>query len=167
VNPAKDGPRDWEKELADIDRLIASGGGSAPAPVPAKAGARAPSAPAGGGGPVAPAAGRRALLGTWVWFLLAVLLGVGLMQWPYHRECGLHLYGYLGTIGLFGIASLASTVRSWRTRSAVVHWLSIGLLFWSAFLGAREILPRIGYAKRAATWECPVPGPSQAPSPRP
>jgi len=164
VSPAKDGPRDWDKELADIDKLIASGA-SAPAPVPAKAGSRpaAPVAPAGGGGG-APAVGRRALLGTWIWFSLSVLLGAGLLQWPYHRECGLHLYGYLGAIGLFGVASLASAARSWRTRSALVHWLSIGLLFGAAFLGAREVLPRIGYAKRVATWECPVPGPATTPS---
>lgn len=162
MSPAKDGPRDWDKELADIDKLIASGGG-APAPVPAKAGGRPSAAPVppGGRGSGGPAVGRHELIGTWLWFLLAVLLGAGLMQWPWPYACGMRLYGYLGAVGLFGVASLASLVRSWRTRSAVVHWLSIGLLGWAAFLGAREVLPRIGYAKQVRTWECPVPAPTQ------
>jgi hypothetical protein len=166
VSPAKDGPRDWDRELADIDRLIAAGGGSAPVPAaPAKGKGGVPAA-GGGGGPAGPAADRRALLGTWFWFLLATLLGVGLTQWPWPYACGMRLYGYLGAVGLFGVASLASLVLSWRTRSAVVHWLSLGLLGWAAFLGAREVLPRIGYARRVATWECPVAAvaPSRAPA---
>jgi hypothetical protein len=123
-----------------------------------------PAAPAAGSRSVGPAADRRALLGTWFWFALAALLGVGLLQWPWPHACGMRLYGYLGAIGLFGVASLASFVRSWRTRSAVVHWLSLGLLGWGVFLGAREILPRIGYAKDVRTWECPVTPPSAAPT---
>jgi len=155
VSPAKDGPRDWDKELADIDKLIASGAGSAPAPVPAPATGRgsAPAAPGGASGAAPP--GRRALLVTWLWFLLAVLLGAGLTQWPYAKDCGLHLYAYLGSVGAFGFASLWSTAWSWRTRKATVHFLSIGLLFWGTFLAAREILPRIGYAKQSAPWQCP------------
>jgi hypothetical protein len=156
VSPPKDGPRNWDKELADIDKLIASGAGSAPAPVPAKGRGSAPAAPAGGGAALAPG-GRRALLATWLWFLLAVLLGAGLTQWPYAKDCGLPFYGYLGSVGAFGLASLWSTVWSWRTRSAAVHFLSIGLLFWGTFLAGREILPRIGYAKHSAPWQCPVP----------
>jgi hypothetical protein len=159
VSPAKDGPRDWDRELADIDKLIASGAGSVPAPVPAapKGRGSAPVAPGGGAGMAPAAAGRRERLVTWLWFLLAVLLGAGLSQWPYPKACGLRLYAYLGSVGAFGLASLWSTVWSWRTRKAAVHFLSIGLLFWGAFLALREILPRVGYAKQSAPWECPTP----------
>ena len=168
---AKGGPRDWDRELAKIDKLIVAGGGDAPPPVAkghadARAALAAPAA--------VPSLGPRAVAATWLWFLLAVLLGVGLAQWPYARSCGLPLYGYLGSIGVFGLASLWSTVWSWRTRSAVVHFLSIGLLFWGAFLGTREVLPRVGYARRGASWQCeraaaptpPTPAPA-TPAPRP
>ena len=93
-----------------------------------------------------------------IWFLLATLLGVGLtFLWPYARSCGTGLYGYLGSVGAFTLASTWSIIWSWRTRRAGVHFLSIVLLGWSVFLGLREVLPRIGYAKHAATWQCPSP----------
>ena len=93
-----------------------------------------------------------------LWFLLATLLGVGLtFMWPYQRTCGTGLYGYLASIGAFGLASMWSVAWSWRSRKAAVHFLSIALLGWSAFLAAREILPRVGYAKTVAIWECPAP----------
>jgi len=169
--PPKDGPRDWDRELAEIDKLIAAGGGDAPPPAARGRADVRPSAGAALGGAMP---GRRAVAATWLWFLLATLLGVGLTQWPYARDCGLPLYGYLGSIGAFGLASLWSTVWSWRTRNAIVHFLSIGLLFWGAYHGARELLPRVGYAKRAASWQCassaapstPAPAPA-APAPRP
>jgi hypothetical protein len=102
-----------------------------------------------------PMPGRRQTAATWLWFLLALLLGTGLTWfWPYARACGNGLYAYLGAIGVFGIASLWSTVWSWRTRAAVVHFLSIALLGWAAFLGTREVLPRTGYAKQELTWRC-------------
>lgn len=152
----KGGPRDWDKELADIDKLIAAGPAPAQAQVPTAPGKRQTAAPqpAGGG---RPASGRRETWTTWLLFVLAALLGAGLtFLWPYRQDCGMPLYGYLGSIAAFGVASLWSMVWSWRTRAAAVHFLSIGLLFWSAGLAAREVLPRIGYAKTAATWECRV-----------
>ena len=160
MSPAKDGPRDWDKELAQIDKLIASGKSDIPeAHMPAPRRGEAPpagrSAPASGGAP--PISDRRALLVTWVMFLLTTLLGVGIWQWPYARSCGLPLYGYLGAVGTFGLAALWTTGWSWRTRSTVVHFLSIGLMGWAAVLGAREVLPRIGYAKHPATWQCTSP----------
>jgi hypothetical protein len=156
----KDGPRDWEKELADIDKLIAASP-AAPAQVPAKAGARPSAAAAPSAGRKEAGAGfsgRRESIASVVWFLLATLLGVGLtFLWPYARACGAGLYGYLGSTVAFVLASMWSTIWSWRTRRAAVHFLSIVLLSWSAFLGAREVLPRIGYARKVATWECPAP----------
>jgi len=158
----KDGPRDWDKELADIDKLIAAN--PAAAPLPAKAGKGGP-APAHGerrasrvGPSVSGGSGRRESLASVIWFLLATLLGVGLtFLWPYTRGCGTGLYAYLSSIGAFTLASTWSIIWSWRTRRASVHFLSIVLLGWSAFLAMREILPRVGYARVHANWTCPSP----------
>lgn len=168
MSPTKDGPRDWDKELAEIDKLIAAGppAGAPAAPRPAAPPARAPS-----GGVPAPTAGRRAALATWLRLGLALLLGAGLTQWPYTHGCGLPLVAYLGGIGTLVVASCWSMISSWRSRSGFAHFVSIGLLFWGTFLGAREVLPRVGYAKTRAGWRCDAPRPQpstpgpQAPNP--
>ena len=151
----KDGPRDWDKELAEVDKLIAGlGGQPEPAPGPARKGPGAAQQLT----ERRASQGRRDLFATWLWFVLAVILGSALTWfWPYSRECGVPLYGYLGAILVFATASVCGTIWSWRTRLAVVHILSIGLLLGSVFLGAREVLPRIGYARQSAAWECPLP----------
>jgi len=155
VSPGKEGPRDWDKELAEIDKLIAAGGGAAPAaPAAAKGkggGAPAPApAPRPGGAPPQ----RRARIFTWVRLVLALTLGVAMTQWPYTHGCGVPLFAYLAAVAGVIVASIWSTVSSWRTRSSFAHFLSIGLLFWGASLAAREVLPRVGYAKQTSTWVC-------------
>jgi len=52
-------------------------------------------------------------------------------------------------------------------RSALAHTLSIALFCWGGVLAAREILPRVGYARTRATWLCPAnpPGPAQPGAP--
>ena len=160
----KDGPRDWDKELADIDKLISSGAGDPP-PLPAKAGAKksgaaaAPPTAQAGGGRLQAMRYSRAF--TWIRLGLAILLGVGMTQWPYTHGCGLPLYGYMAAVGAVVVASFWSMVSSWHSRSSVAHFLSIASLIWGLALAAREILPRIGYAKQAATWSCTVPRPAQ------
>ena len=153
----KPGPRDWDKELADIDKLIAAG----PAPtapvqnqkqnqknqVPESVG-RAPS----GGGRLASL--RYSATFTWIRLILALILGIGMTQWPYTHGCGMPLYGYMAAVGGVIVASFWSMVSSWKSRSGLAHALSIVLLFWGFGLAAREVLPRIGYAKQVATWEC-------------
>jgi len=148
------GPRDWDKELAEIDKLIASGGGNAP---PAKAGAApSPRTPGRTGAAPAGTGDRRAGLFLWLRLLLALALGGAMTQWPYTHGCGLPLYGYLAGVGVVIVASFWTMVGSWRTRSAFAHFLSIALLLWGVSLAAREVLPRVGYAKQAATWACPA-----------
>lgn len=156
----KGGPRDWDKELADIDKLIASG----PAPAPATSGTGKQVQKAAGAAPAVRAStggGRLAAMRyntvfTWIRLGLALLLGIGMTQWPYTHGCGMPLYGYLAAVGGVIVASFWSMISSWIARSALAHALSIVLLFWGAGLAAREILPRIGYAKEVATWECRV-----------
>ena len=159
--------RDWDKELAQIDKLIASGAGQASPPAAAPAGAPAP-APRGAA-PPAPAGPRpRAVVFTWLRLLLGLAVGGGITQWPYARGCGVLLFGYLGAVGGVIVAGLWSGISSWRTRSGLAHLLSLGLVFWGAILGAREVLPRVGYARTRATWFCPAnpPGPAQPGAPR-
>ncbi len=152
----KGGPRDWDKELADIDKLIASG----PAPTPPVKGGQRPAAgvarreepEAQGGGRLASLRYHSAF--TWIRLILAGLLGIGMTQWPYTHGCGVPLYGYLGAVGVVIVASFWSLVSSWKSRSGLAHTLSIVLLFWGSALAAREILPRIGYARHPAVWAC-------------
>jgi hypothetical protein len=161
-------PRDWDKELAQIDKLIASGG-SAPSQSPAPA--AAPTPPRTGRAPraaVAPeGAGRRGggTHITWLRLLLGLMLGVAITQWPYVRGCGIPLFGYLVAVAGVIVAGLWSTVSSWRTRSGLAHVLSITLFCWGAVLAAREVLPRIGYARTPATWFCPAAPAAPAPQP--
>ena len=146
-----DQPRDWDKELADIDKVIARmpSQGAAPAsgaPAALPAGRPAPSA---GGGTLA-------VFTTWLRVALGIALAVGITQWPYASACGLNLIVYLGAIGVVIVAGLWSSVSSWRRRLGLAHMLSLLVLLWGLVLAAREVLPRVGYAKDVRTWSCPA-----------
>lgn len=167
-----DPPRDWDKELAEIDKLIAAGAGPVPAGAPAVQRAGGPGGGAPARSPVGPSSvadvGRRAILFTWLRVVLGVLLGAGLTQWPYERSCGLPLFGYLGGVAALVAVALSALASSWKSRSGFAHVLSVGLLFWGSTLAALEVLPRIGYAKQSAAWLCekrPTP-PAQRPPAR-
>ena len=151
--------RDWDKELAQIDKLMASGARPESPPATAAPGGSAP-APRGRAPAPAAEAGRRprSVVFTWLRLLLGLAVGVGITQWPYERGCGLLLFGYLGAVAGVIVAGLWSTISSWRTRSAFAHALSLALMCWGAILGAREVLPRVGYARTRATWFCPAAG---------
>jgi hypothetical protein len=150
--------RDWDKEMAEVDRLLKklpeadpslgrSGGSAATVKKPAVA----PSTPAGfddlrGGGQ---------WIGTWTRVVLGLLIGIGMTQWPYTHGCGLKFIFYM--IGVFAVlaAGCWSSISSWKRRLGVAHVLAQGLIIWGLVLAAREILPRIGYAKVPAPWLCP------------
>lgn len=146
-------PRDWDKELAEIDKIIAKG----PPPKPAEGGgagppARSPSAearlPAG-------RASRRESWATWIRVLLGAGLGGAMTQWPYGHACGAGLFLYLGAAGVVGLAGLWGAVSSWRRRMGVAHIVSLLVALWGGVLVAAAVLPRVGYAARSATWWCP------------
>ncbi len=159
------GPRDWDKELAEIDKLIASGdkpGAPAPAPVPARH-------PAGGAadGPataaaVAPSTGprptrRRDLATVWFKVTLGVLGAGALTIWPYGKTCGMLLDVYL--VGVLAvIAAGAWGMRgAWVHRRGIAHVVALVVFLAGLWLAAAEVLPRVGYARTAATWTCPSP----------
>ena len=152
---------DWDKELKKIDRQLESMSDSALIPASAK-----------GAAPVArdAVAADRASTRTWGAFLrlaLATALGVGILFWPYPKQCGVELGGYLAAVSAVTIGGLWSGVWTWRHRTARAHVLSLLLVVWGLLLGALEVLPRIGYARpdagRPLGWSCsalPATGPS-------
>ncbi len=161
------GPRDWDKELAEIDKLIAAGGkpGAEPAPAPAPAGppARRGAAPA-----VAPAESpptavgprptrRRDLAAVWFKVILGVLGAGALAIWPYGKACGVLLDVYL--VGVLAvIAAGAWAMRgAWVHRRGAAFLVGLAVFLAGLWLATAEILPRVGYARTAATWTCPSP----------
>jgi hypothetical protein len=149
--------RDWDRELADIDRLVAkqtgapAGGTAAPAARPVPPG-------------LVPA--RRHVALTWFWVALALGLSLALVIWPYQRACGLQLFFYLGAVGVTGLVGLLGALASWSHRRGFAHVLSLLVILWAGVVGLREALPRVGYAKASRTWMCeaaPVPATSGTP----
>ena len=151
---------DWDAELKKIDRQLESMSDSAIIP------SASTSAPVGARAEVA---AERAATRTWGAFLrlaLATALGVGILFWPYPKQCGVELAGYLVAVGAVTAGGLWSGVWTWRHRTARAHVLSLLLVVWGLLLGAMEVLPRIGYAKpdaaRPGGWSCqarPAAGP--------
>lgn len=154
-------PRDWDKELSDIDRVIEKQGREGPAPRP---GAPAP-LPPGPSGPAAPPARRRGGVAlTWFWVLLALAMAVALPLWPYQRACGLQVVFFIGASAVTAIVGGLAAVSSWVNRRGLAHVISLLVIGWALAVGASEILPRVGYARVAETWTCPdEPVPPPAP----
>ena len=141
------GTRDWDKEMAKIDKQLESV--SDAQLFPEKKGA----SPA----QTTQVAADRAETKSWpaiVRLALSVALGVGILFWPYANRCGLGLSGYLIAVTAVAVSGVWSAVWTWRHRAGRAHALSILLMVWGLILGATEILPRIGYAKQALTWSC-------------
>jgi hypothetical protein len=147
--------RDWDKEMAEVDRLLKKlpeadptlgRGGEPTLKRPAVSPAGAPGAP-----PTA-----REWLGTWAKVALGVLVGVGVAPgvWPYTHGCGLYLIFYLVGVATVLAAGLWASVASWRRRLGVAHVISQVLIVWSILLVTREVVPRVG-ATATAVWLCP------------
>lgn len=141
-------PRDWDKELADIDRVIAKQPGE-PSP-----GAR-------------PTTRRRFVALTWFWTGLAIVLAVALAVWPYDKNCGLRLIFFLGAGGIALMAGVLGALASWAHHRGLAHFISLVAILWSGVMVVREILPRAGYAKESRGWTCPPPPPVPNPAPQP
>jgi hypothetical protein len=152
--------RDWDKELARVDRQL---GSMSDAELLAAAGAErvtVPASPVGRDPVVAPVKTARAT-GKWgVYFrvALSLILGVGLLFWPYDTRCGPGLFGYLLGAGMTSVTGGWAGIFSWKARMPAVHVLSLALFIWGLVLGAAEILPRTGYAvpseAHPAQWFC-------------
>jgi hypothetical protein len=142
--------RNWDKELAAIDKQLESV--SDAQMFPEKKGA----VPA----QKAAVAEQRAATSSWPAILrlsLSVLLGVGILFWPYANRCGIGLAGYLFAVSAVAAGGIWSAVWTWRHRTGRAHTLSILLIAWGLILGGAEVLPRIGYAKTPLPWSCVIP----------
>jgi hypothetical protein len=145
-------PRDWDRELANIDRTIAKQQPAATGPV--QTGPPIPTPPA-----------RRFVALTWFWTGLAVLLAVALLLWPYDKNCGIRLVFFIGAGGLALLAGIIGALTSWAHHRGLAHLLSLLVVVWAGVMVMREILPRAGYAKIARDWTCPPPPPVPNPAP--
>jgi hypothetical protein len=144
-------PRDWDRELANIDRAISKQQPAATGPVPS--------------GPPPPTPQRRFVALTWFWTALAVVLAVALLLWPFDRNCGIRLVFFIGAGGLALLAGVIGALTSWAHHRGLAHLLSLVVIVWAGLLVTREILPRVGYAKAARDWTCPPPPPVPDPAP--
>jgi hypothetical protein len=161
--------RDWDKELAKVDKQMASlsdeallqpaGGGKT------KAGSGAPK----GRAPISADTGDVTTGFPWGMYArltLAVLLGAGMVAWPYERRCGIGLAGYLAAVIVVITSGVWSSIWTFRHRASRSHTLSLLIILWGLILGSIEVLPRVGYAKpdpqHPAGWSCPA---TPAPAP--
>jgi hypothetical protein len=145
-------PRDWDKELAEVDRAIAK---------------QQPASPPATGGRTPPAAQRRFVALTWFWTGLAVILAIALAVWPYDKNCGIRLIFFLGAGGIALLAGVLGALTAWVHRRGLAHLLSLLVIVWASVMVLREILPRAGYAKESRGWTCPPPPAAPAPAPTP
>jgi len=147
-------PRDWDRELAEVDRAIAKQ--QPPAALPAAPGV-----------PAHPPVRRRSVALTWFWSGLALVLAVALLLWPYDKGCGIRLIFFLGAAGLTLLAGVLGALAAWAHRRALAHLVSLLVIVWAIVIIVREILPRAGYAKEARDWTCPAAPPAPTPAPPP
>ena len=82
--------------------------------------------------------------------------------------------------GVTALIGLLGALASWASRRGFAHMLSLAVILWSAMIGLREVLPRVGYAKTVRTWTCEAvpagpgqqaptqqsPAPQQGPAPQ-
>ena len=176
--------RNWDAEMAKIDKQLASVSDEAllaegKVVAPSKTGSRTVAAPAlaaparsaapasaSASAPRAPAAG--AWRG-WAKVAIAVGAAAGLMFWPWPAPCGGPLIGFTAATVAVALLGLWSAIGTWRHRLGLAHVASLLVVVWGLVLGARELLPRAGYAvptpARSAGWSCPAPsiGPGATP----
>jgi hypothetical protein len=165
--------RDWDKELAKVDKQLASISDEALL-VPAGSGKQAASGVPKGQPRVSADTGDvggKTPWGMYARLTLSVALGVGMVLWPYESRCGFGLAGYLAAVVVVITSGVWSSIWTWRHRASRSHTLSLLIVLWGLILGAIEVLPRIGYAKpdsqHPAGWVCtpaPIP-PATQPKP--
>ena len=156
--------RDWDREMRQVDKLLAklpdadsTLGRGHPTAGPSYGGVpTVRTTPVGLGGRGG-TGGTRSIAASWLRLGLGLLLGVGMMVWPYTHVCGARLLFYgIGAVTLV-VAGVWSAFASWRHRQGFAHLLSILLIIWGLVLVMGIVLPRIGYAGQQAVWFCPEP----------
>jgi hypothetical protein len=143
---------DWDKEMKKIDKQLESISDDALVSTSSKKSAPAEKARAG------EVQRTTTTIGVFARLMLAVVLGLGMLFWPYSARCGPGLFAFLFASGMVVVGGVWSAVWTWRHRSAQGHILSLLLIVWGLVLAGLEILPRTGYAtptaQHPATWMC-------------
>jgi hypothetical protein len=151
------GPRDWDKEMAEIDKAIAKSGVPAPpstAPIPAHEGQPRLSAPVVQS-PGTTATRRRDTVGVWFRTVLGAAGAVALPFWPYGKTCGALLYLYMiGTVAIIA-AGIWAMRGAWTHRRGVAHIAGLLVLMAGVGLAAIEIVHRTAWAAGRLHWICP------------
>jgi hypothetical protein len=162
--------RNWDKELAKVDKQLASlsdealltptdGRGN-----PKEAGRAGKAVAARGASSTAGLSADTGDVrtgfpwGMYARLLLSVALGVGMVVWPYESRCGFGLAGYLAAVVVVITSGVWSAIWTWRHRASRSHTLSLLIILWGLVLGSIEVLPRVGYGKpdpnHPAGWTC-------------
>ena len=178
--------RNWDAEMAKIDKQLSSVSDEQllaerkPVPTGKGTGARPTSAvPASVPSVRAASADHGGAWRSWVKVIAAVAAAGSLMYWPWPARCGLPVVGFTVATGGVALMGIWSAIGTWRHRLGLAHVASILVTAWGLMLGAREVLPRVGYAiptlERAGQWSCDglpalpttAPSPSTMPTPSP
>ena len=155
--------RDWEKELAAIDRHIAAVPDErlAAAATTARASSPAPGAPRGA---AAPSSSARAMRPWVMWLQVAITLAAAasLWFWPWSARCGAPLVGFVAAAVGVAVMGCWTAVGTWRHRLGAAHTIALLVVAWGLVVAGREVLPRVGYAiptaEHGAQWSCTVQG---------
>jgi len=143
--------RNWDRELAKIDKQLEGVSDAALLPTPRGASPQVAAQ-------VAQQRRETSTLGVFTRLLLALALAVGMLFWPYAVRCGPGLYGYLAATAVVAGAGVWTAVWTWRHRASRAHVVALLLIAWGIGLAAVEVLPRIGYATPSAAhpamWAC-------------
>jgi hypothetical protein len=152
--------RNWDKELAKVDKQLASLSDEALLKPTAPSGnPKAAPQPVGKNAPAEPRPERKTTaFGVYGRLLLSLAAGIGMLAWPYPARCGVGLAGYLAAVGVVAASGFWSAVWTFRHRAARAHMLALIIALWGLVLAAIEVLPRVGYAiptvQHPATWAC-------------
>ncbi len=150
--------KDWDKQMAEIDKAMSKLPQEPPRTEPPQrraTGADVPQAAPGGKGASVAAVPRRGGM-FWVWtrLILVSLLAGGLAFWPYQRECGLGLAGYMLTLMLVCSVGVWTAVDTWRMKRGLPHVLALVVALSGLLLLAHEFALRTGYASIQYGWLC-------------
>ena len=102
---------------------------------------------------------RRAMISGGARLVLVFALGVALAFWPYERDCGSGLFGFLGVEMMIVVGGVWVAFTTWRHRLPRMHILSLLIALAGLVLLGVEVLPRTGYAavdpKHPPSFSCP------------
>ena len=114
-------PTDWDKEMAKIDRQLESISDEALLP---SSGARSPAEKDA----IVSTQGKTRTLGVLTRLLLAVVLGVAMIFWPYSTRCGAGLFGYFGPQMLGILRDWTGSFAAGFYMVAIADVLTLGLI---------------------------------------